>query len=146
MASPAPSTAGSSTPIESHGDSWGKYTSCEYALCGSYATLSYRYYTGIAWYSYKREENDNADAYTIAAVGKSSTPANGNISIAPNAAKKNIKKKFAYYNKDEQRLDEPLPLKDPAGAHALEARMKKLGKNMCNNWYVVSCCELAGAS
>ncbi|KAL6154424.1 hypothetical protein ACJQWK_01991 [Exserohilum turcicum] len=76
-----------------------------------------------------------------AAVGKSSTPANGNISIAPNAAKKNIKKKFAYYNKDEQRLDEPLPLKDPAGAHALEARMKKLGKNMCNNWHLGSHCE-----
>jgi hypothetical protein len=50
--------------------------------------------------------------------------------------KNNTKKKYAYYNKAEQRLDEPLPFKDPAAAASLEARMKKVGKKMCNHWYV----------
>jgi hypothetical protein len=73
-----------------------------------------------------------------ATVGKIGAPTNGSISIAPStttsAIKKNIKKKYAYYNKAEQRLDEPLPPKDPAAAASLEARMKKVGKKMCNHW------------
>lgn len=76
---------------------------------------------------------------TLATVGKIGAPKNGKILIAPNpttAIKKNTKKKYAYYNKAEQRLDEPLPPKDPAAAASLEARMKKMGKKMCNHWYV----------
>lgn len=71
----------------------------------------------------------------LAAVGKNGVPLARNFSIAP-TAKKNTKKKYAYYNKAEQRLDEPLPPKDVSAAIALDARMKKLGKNMCNQWYV----------
>lgn len=71
-----------------------------------------------------------------ATVGKAGAPENGSISIAPTTAatKKNTKKKYAYYNKAGQRLDEPLPPKDPAAAASLEARMKKVGKKMCNHW------------
>ena len=87
-------------------------------------------------------ENNSADVYNTAVIGKSGAPTNGSISIAPNATKKNVKKKFAYYNKEQQRLDEPLPLKDPAGALALDSRMKKLGKNMCNNWYAMLYCDM----
>lgn len=70
-------------------------------------------------------------------MGKNGVPATGNISIAP-TAKKNTKKKYSYYNKAEQRIDEPLPPRDPAAIGSLDARMKKLAKNMCNNWYVQS--------
>ncbi|KAF1828438.1 hypothetical protein BDW02DRAFT_512283 [Decorospora gaudefroyi] len=78
-----------------------------------------------------------------ATVGKTGAPANGSISIAPTTAttKKNSKKKYAYYNKAEQRLDEPLPSKDPAAAASLEARMKKVGKKMCNHWHLGGYCE-----
>ena len=70
-----------------------------------------------------------------AAVGKNGVPAKGSISIAP-IAKKNTKKKYAYYNRDGHRIDEPLPPRDPSAILSLDARMKKLGKNMCNIWYV----------
>jgi hypothetical protein len=78
-----------------------------------------------------------------ATVGKTGVPTNGNISIAPTTAatKKNYKKKYAYYNKAGQRLDEPLPPKDPAAANSLEARMKKVGKKMCNHWHLGGYCE-----
>ncbi|KAI4621707.1 hypothetical protein J4E80_004077 [Alternaria sp. BMP 0032] len=78
-----------------------------------------------------------------ATVGKAGAPENGSISIAPTTAatKKNTKKKYAYYNKAGQRLDEPLPPKDPAAAASLEARMKKVGKKMCNHWHLGGYCE-----
>ncbi|CAO2648523.1 Nn.00g077900.m01.CDS01 [Neocucurbitaria sp. VM-36] len=66
----------------------------------------------------------NSDS-SWATIGKSGAPANGSISIAPSNTKTNSKKKYAYYNKAEQRLDEALPPKDPAAAFALETRMKK---------------------
>lgn len=71
----------------------------------------------------------------LAAVGKNGVPATGSISIA-STAKKNTKKKYAYYNKKGHRIDEPFPPRDPSAVLSLDARMKKLGKNMCNNWYV----------
>jgi len=81
----------------------------------------------------------------LATVGKTGAPTNGNISIVPatTATTKKGKKKYAYYNKAEQRLDEPLPPKDPAAVASLEARMKKLGKKMCNHWYVQASTMLA---
>lgn len=69
-------------------------------------------------------------------MGKTDAPSRGSVSIAPNT-KKNTKKKYAYYNKAEQRLDEALPPKDAAAIVSLDARMKKLRKNLCNNWYVL---------
>lgn len=51
------------------------------------------------------------------------------------------KKKYAYYNKAEHRLDEPLPAKDPNAAASLEARMKRTGKKMCNHWHLGGHCE-----
>ncbi|RMZ67131.1 c-x8-c-x5-c-x3-h type zinc finger [Pyrenophora seminiperda CCB06] len=78
-----------------------------------------------------------------ATVGKAGAPTNGSISIAPTttATTKKSKKKYAYYNKAEQRLDEPLPPKDPAAAASLEMRMKKSGKKMCNHWHLGGYCE-----
>ncbi|RYO31571.1 hypothetical protein AA0111_g4828 [Alternaria arborescens] len=78
-----------------------------------------------------------------AIVGKSGAPENGNISVVPTttATKKNTKKKYAYYNKGGQRLDEPLPPKDPSAVASLEARMKKVGKKMCNHWHLGGHCE-----
>lgn len=76
-------------------------------------------------------------------VSNDRKPSNGNISIAPASGtnKTNSKKKYIYYNKSEQRLDEPLPAKDPAGAQALEQRMKRTGKKLCNNWHIGGHCE-----
>ncbi|KAJ5055957.1 hypothetical protein J3E74DRAFT_253569 [Bipolaris maydis] len=75
-----------------------------------------------------------------ATVGKTGAPPKGSVSIAPNN-KKNTKKKYAYYNKAEQRLDEALPPKDTAAVISLDTRMKKLRKNLCNNWYLHGKCE-----
>jgi hypothetical protein len=68
-------------------------------------------------------------------VGKTGAPPTGNLSIAP-TTKKNTKKKYVYYNEAGHRLDESLPPKDTSAVISLDARMKKLGKNLCNNWYV----------
>ncbi|KAH7392892.1 hypothetical protein BKA66DRAFT_457119 [Pyrenochaeta sp. MPI-SDFR-AT-0127] len=79
-----------------------------------------------------------------ATVGRSGAPANGSISIAPSDntnVKAKAKKKFVYYNKAEQRLDEPLPSKDPAAVASLETRMKKSGKKLCNHWHLGGYCE-----
>lgn len=51
------------------------------------------------------------------------------------------KKKYVYYNKDEQRLDEPLPSRDPAAVASLEERMKRTGKKMCNHWHLGGHCD-----
>jgi hypothetical protein len=80
----------------------------------------------------------NGDA-SWATVGKTAA-ANGSISIAP-SMKTNKKKKYAYYNREEQRLDEPLPPRDPAAAASLEERMKRTGKKMCNHWHLGGHCE-----
>jgi hypothetical protein len=69
-----------------------------------------------------------------AAVGKKNgIPPVEKISIAP---KTKSNKKWAYYNKDEQRLDEPLPPKDKNAYDAIETRMKRSGKNLCNHWHL----------
>lgn len=53
----------------------------------------------------------------------------------------NKKKKYAYYNKNDERLDEPLPTRDPAAVTSLEERMKRTGKKMCNHWHLGGHCE-----
>lgn len=68
-----------------------------------------------------------------ATVGKNGIPPNDSISIAP---KSKSNKKWAYYNKDEQRLDEPLPPKDKTAYEALDQRMKKSKKNLCNHFHL----------
>ncbi|KAH7411790.1 hypothetical protein DE146DRAFT_254622 [Phaeosphaeria sp. MPI-PUGE-AT-0046c] len=83
-------------------------------------------------------KENNGDA-SWATVGKTAT-CNGNISIVP-SAKTNKKKKYAYYNKAEERLDEPLPPRDPLAAQSLEDRMRKTGKKMCNHWHLGGHCE-----
>lgn len=72
-------------------------------------------------------------------MGKTGVATNGNISIAP--ATKNKKKKWAYYNKEEQRLDEPLPPRDSAATASLDERMKRTGKKFCNHWHLGGHCE-----
>ncbi|KAF1917944.1 hypothetical protein BDU57DRAFT_514446 [Ampelomyces quisqualis] len=81
----------------------------------------------------------NGDA-SWATIGKSGATPSGNISIAP-IAKTNKKKKYVYYNKDDQRLDEPLPSRDPAATASLEDRMRRTGKKMCNNWHLGGHCD-----
>lgn len=75
-----------------------------------------------------------------ATIGKTGATTNGNISIAP-SNKMNKKKKYAYYNKEGQRLDEPLPSRDATAAAALDERMKRTGKKMCNHWHLGGHCE-----
>lgn len=71
-----------------------------------------------------------------AAVGKKNgVPPTEKLSIAPKSKSK-PNKKWAYYNKEEQRLDEPLPPKDKASYEAIEARAKRTGKNLCNHWHL----------
>ena len=58
-----------------------------------------------------------------ATVGKTGTT-NGTIPIGSNKASvKN--RKYVYYNKDYDRLDEPLPPRDRAAAESIELRMSK---------------------
>ncbi|KAF2734178.1 hypothetical protein EJ04DRAFT_249625 [Polyplosphaeria fusca] len=64
---------------------------------------------------------------------------NNNISIALN--KNNPKKKYIYYNKNNQRLDEPLPNRDRNALDAIEQRMAKAGRNLCNNWHLSGTCH-----
>lgn len=57
------------------------------------------------------------------------------------STKTNKKKKYAYYNKDEERLDEPLPPRDSLAIQSLEDRMRNTGKKMCNHWHLGGHCE-----
>ncbi|KAF2627044.1 hypothetical protein BU25DRAFT_411148 [Macroventuria anomochaeta] len=84
---------------------------------------------------------ESSEDSTWASVGKTGTERTNSISIASTTnSKANTKKKYAYYNKSEQRLDEPLPARDRASAEALDARMKKNGKKMCNNFHLGGSC------
>ncbi|KAF2660893.1 hypothetical protein K491DRAFT_688013 [Lophiostoma macrostomum CBS 122681] len=58
---------------------------------------------------------------------------NGTYSIAPTPSKK---KRYIYYNKAGQRLDENLPPRDKAATQAIEKRMNDVGKNLCNNYHL----------
>ncbi|KAF2793606.1 hypothetical protein K505DRAFT_244028 [Melanomma pulvis-pyrius CBS 109.77] len=79
------------------------------------------------------QNGQNGDS-SWATVGKAGT-VNGSISIAGNkAAAKN--KKYVYYNKEGYRLDEPLPPRDRLAAEAIEMRMNKAGRNLCNHWHL----------
>lgn len=69
-----------------------------------------------------------------ATVGKNGVPPNETIVIASKSKTDN--KKWAYYNAKEERLDEPLPPKDKAALEAIDHRMKKVGRNLCNNWHL----------
>ncbi|KAJ4340864.1 hypothetical protein N0V87_002218 [Didymella glomerata] len=81
------------------------------------------------------ESSEDSNWASVTKIGPQRTES---ISIAPSKA--NTKKKFAYYNKREQRLDEPLPARDKASTEALDARMKKNGKKMCNNFHLGGSC------
>jgi hypothetical protein len=83
------------------------------------------------------ESSEDSNWASVSKIGRQRTE---NISIAPSKVKSNTKKKFAYYNKREQRLDEPLPARDKASTEALDARMKKNGKKMCNNYHLGGSC------
>jgi hypothetical protein len=77
--------------------------------------------------------NESPSESSWATVGKTGVSPNENISIAP---KTNPKKKWAYYNKEGQRLDEALPPRDTAAAQSIDQRMRKAGKNLCNHWHL----------
>lgn len=95
---------------------------------------------------------------TVSSMTSPPTEANGNSSWAvvsktgpvplkkasdtANAAPvKNAIKKFAFFNKAEQRLDEPLPPRDYEAVQSLENRMQKNGKKMCNHWHLLGKCD-----
>lgn len=82
---------------------------------------------------------ESSEDSTWASVGKAGTEGTNNIPIGP-TAKANSKKKFAYFNKSYQRLDDPLPPRDRASLDALDARMKKNGKKMCNHFHLGGSC------
>ncbi|KAF2016462.1 hypothetical protein BU24DRAFT_450977 [Aaosphaeria arxii CBS 175.79] len=69
---------------------------------------------------------------TWATVGKNGASGN-TISLQTKGQKK---KKYIYYNKNGQRLDEPLPPRDENGSVALTRRMNETGRNLCNNWHL----------
>lgn len=81
------------------------------------------------------ESSEDSNWASVSKIGPQRTES---ISIAPSNS--NTKKKYAYYNKREQRLDEPLPARDKASAGALDARMKRYGKKMCNNFHLGGSC------
>lgn len=78
---------------------------------------------------------------SYAAVGKSGAVPEI-VSIAPvKKTTTNTKKKYAYFNQADQRLDEPLPPRDRGSAESLEKRMVKSGKKMCNHFHLGGRCE-----
>ncbi|UPX18547.1 uncharacterized protein EKO05_0008842 [Ascochyta rabiei] len=83
---------------------------------------------------------ESSEDSTWASVGKVGTERTDSISIAPTAnGRANSKKKFAYFNRNDERLDEPLPPRDRASAEGLDGRMKN-GKKMCNNFHLGGSC------
>ncbi|KAG9204767.1 hypothetical protein G6514_009998 [Epicoccum nigrum] len=84
---------------------------------------------------------ESSEESTWASVGKVGAERTNSISIAPTVISKvGTKKKYAYFNKSEQRLDEPLPPRDKASMESLERRMARTGKKMCNNFHIGGSC------
>ncbi|ORX99803.1 hypothetical protein BCR34DRAFT_495161 [Clohesyomyces aquaticus] len=75
-----------------------------------------------------------ASSNSWATVGKTGA-SNGNISIAP-SNKTSAKKRYIYFNKDGYRLDEALSPRDKNASEAIEKRMEKAGRNLCNHWHL----------
>ncbi|KAL5113658.1 hypothetical protein ACEQ8H_008473 [Pleosporales sp. CAS-2024a] len=84
--------------------------------------------------------NDTNTSVSAAAMVGKTAGTNEKISITPKA-KTNKSTRYAYYNKDEQRLDEPLPPRDPSASASLEERMRRSGKKLCNFWHLSGHCE-----
>ena len=88
---------------------------------------------------------DSSEESTWASVGKAAVQRTNSVPLASGAAPKvATKKRYAYFNKKEQRLDERLPPLDKASMTALEQRTKKSGKKMCNNFHVGGACTQGG--
>jgi hypothetical protein len=83
---------------------------------------------------------ESSDDFSYAAVGKSGAVSEV-VSIAPGKKPAAVKKKYVYFNKGEQRLDEPLPPRDRGSADSLESRMNKNGKKMCNHFHLGGKCD-----
>lgn len=83
---------------------------------------------------------ESSEDLSYATVGKNGTVTEV-VSIAPGKKQTNVKKKYAYFNKAEERLDEPLPPKDRGSAESLESRMIKCGKKMCNHFHLAGKCD-----
>ncbi|KAF3002942.1 hypothetical protein E8E13_003727 [Curvularia kusanoi] len=84
---------------------------------------------------------ESSEESSWANVGKGITERTNSISIAPAVnSKPATKKKYAYFNRSEQRLDEPLPPRDRASVDSLEKRMTRSGKKMCNNFHIGGSC------
>jgi hypothetical protein len=83
---------------------------------------------------------ESSEDSSYAAVGKGGAVSEV-VSIAPGKKQTNVKKKYAYFNKAEQRLDEPLPPKDRGSAESLESRMMRSKKKMCNHFHLGGKCE-----
>lgn len=84
---------------------------------------------------------ESSEESTWASVGKIGAERTNSISIAPTLnSKPGTKKRYAYFNKSEQRLDEPLPPRDKASMESLEKRMARTGKKMCNNFHIGGSC------
>jgi hypothetical protein len=83
---------------------------------------------------------ESSDDSSYAAVGKSGAMSEV-VSIAPGKKPAAVKKKYIYFNKGEQRLDEPLPPRDRGSADSLESRMIKSGKKMCNHFHLGGKCD-----
>ncbi|AEO69069.1 uncharacterized protein THITE_2119073 [Thermothielavioides terrestris NRRL 8126] len=80
---------------------------------------------------------------SYAAVGRSSAPITINI-----ASQKKPAASRPYYqlNKDDERVDVPLPKPDPNAVKSLEDRMHANGKNFCNRYYLMNSCKSANCS
>lgn len=84
---------------------------------------------------------ESSEDSTWASVGKTVNERTNSAPTAPGSVSRgNTKKKYAYFNKKDERLDEPLPARDSNSAQALDARMKKTGKKMCNNFHLGGSC------
>lgn len=84
---------------------------------------------------------ESSEDSSWANVGKAGNVRTSSVPTAPKAVSKgNAPKKYAYFNKEEQRLDEALPARDRTSAENLDKRMAKTGKKMCNNFHLGGSC------
>lgn len=89
----------------------------------------------------EEDRSSTASSNSWAAVGKNGLEDGfKTISIAPKKAKK---MRFILFNKDGQRLDEPLAKWDVDAARTFDGRVKAAGTNLCNQYHLNGHCTNA---
>ncbi|KAK4225174.1 hypothetical protein QBC38DRAFT_483652 [Podospora fimiseda] len=89
----------------------------------------------------KTHKSESGTSNSYAAVGRHGSGQTINIAAEKKLKKEKIKRPYMQLNKDDERVDIPLPKPDSKAVTAIEDRRKVNGANFCNRYHLSDSCK-----